>query len=526
MTIFSDLPDELTSSLLQSWISVADLSRLDSAVCNTEDRPNYLAIIKSPTFVVRSSCFNEMERPHAFDEDEEREVMRRLRMAYMAWIMKRDISTSVIDVEVVLAHSAHNTGHYLTQHGKIVTEVVCSAPSELGEYDSVIGDLCGHCPHVRAFICNAWLGSAAKLHIATSWSELTKLTVQLYEGDNNFAMFGARCRVLTELTIICYNSDEYVGPGPEFFQLCAPTLRKITTTSKCFEEPVLHIIAARFPLLEELETTDTVTDAVLIALSTGCPCLHSLTLSSCPITDDGIVAVARNRALVTLSLTWCSAVTDAGLRAVAENCPQLEHLRLSHMPLVTDAAIVSLGKHCRNLRGVDLHVEDLTPAGLRTLAKGCSQLEDLQLWGCYDIGPAVEAVAEHCPKLRTLRVSHAQVPATALLALAKHCPCLEDVRLEGDDIRDTAVVALVSRCQQLYKLDVCQTAITPGGVHAIVRRCGRRLREMYVPLRVNPYSLDTENFGASPWYTMAGGQVVNVSHLRAWLLNPDPEDAR
>jgi hypothetical protein len=522
MTIVSDLPDALTSSLLQSWISVADLSRLDSAVCNTVDRPAYLAVVRSPNFVVRSSCFNEMERPHAFDEDEEREVMRRLRMAYMAWIMKRHICTSTIDVDAVLAHSPHDTGPYLTQHGKYVTEVVCSSTSGLGKCDSLIRDLGGYCPDVRAFTCNPRLEFATKLHTATTWSKLTKLTIH-YNGDS-FAVF-ARCWMLTELTILSkYNNCG--KPLRGLFQQCAPTLRKISARNICFDEAILRGIAARFPLLEELETTGAVTDAVLFALADGCPGLLSLTLSSCPVTDAGIVAIASNRALVALSLTWCNAVSDAGLRGVAERCTQFARIEIIDMPLVTDATLVALGKYGRSLRSIRLQIKDVAPASVHAIALCSPLLEDLQVRHCPGIGPTVQTVAERCPKLRTLRVTLAQVPATAVLALAKNCPFLEDVQLEGGDIGDAAVVALVSRCQQLYKLDVCETAITPRAVHAMVQRCGRRLKEMEVPGCVDPYSFDPERMRGSRGLMMPTCRIVDVSHLRAWLLNPDPEDAR
>jgi hypothetical protein len=211
--------------------------------------------------------------------------------------------------------------------------------------------------------------------------------------------------------------------------------------------PSIACLAARCPLLRELDITDDLCDDDLIALSAGCPKLRTLQMARIPLaTDVGLIAVAANGALVTVEVEHTE-LTDAGFQAAAAHCPLLQRVDLSYCARVTDATLIALGQHCHQLR--ELYIDgngSITHASLSAIAAGCPLLEELCAERCRTAGLALEAIARGCPRLR--RFSHdSSVPAQAVLALAECCPLLEDVNISGSaDVGDAEVMALVRGC--------------------------------------------------------------------------------
>lgn len=90
---------------------------------------------------------------------------------------------------------------------------------------------------------------------------------------------------------------------------------------------------------------DKITDSALQHISQSLYGLRSLSLSACPVTDDGIKRIARMLAdLDTLNIGQCRHLTDAGLHTVAETCKNLKYIDLYGCTGISRAAMESLMK--------------------------------------------------------------------------------------------------------------------------------------------------------------------------------------
>ena len=83
--------------------------------------------------------------------------------------------------------------------------------------------------------------------------------------------------------------------------------------------------------------------------------------------------------LISLDLSL-SAVADAGLSAIARRSHALEALYASSCPLLTEASVLLVGRHCRQLRCVDLSWNlNLSSEGVAAVLAECSELQRLSL---------------------------------------------------------------------------------------------------------------------------------------------------
>jgi hypothetical protein len=462
-SILSALPDALIRDLLLEWVIPVGIGRLDSALCNRLERANFLRVAHTPNFILF------LDQMAIYKPG----IIVRL-PKFNTWLILRQIAAALLDVDALVEQDDNARSAYLKKFGEHVISV-----SRMNYFyastratDSMLGELCALCPNVKVFNCQARLGAIGKTHVAAGWKQLTHLTVCISEPYENFVAMGEACQSLVKLEIdaraLSQPPAADMKTWAKFFNVCAPTLRRITTRLT-FDEATYRAIAGRCPLLEDLEvTTHRMNDAALMALADGCPNLSGLDLQYNAVGDAGMSAIARNGALTSLGLKDCFSVKDAGIQAIAGGCPLLRTLVIAAMRHVADPALTALGQHCHQLRAVHLTRVGFTAAGLRGLAEGSPLLEELRVQECEHAGPGVEAVALNCPQLRILFVSDTQVPAKAVTALAQHCPLLEKVRVWGKKIGDAEIAALTTRCDRLTHLDVARTSATEQGLRSAV----------------------------------------------------------
>lgn len=149
--------------------------------------------------------------------------------------------------------------------------------------------------------------------------------------------------------------------------------------------------------------------------SVGCRSLVRVNFSDCNLLKAGAVcALARlNRNLRVVFLNQCISCHGSVLEALGEYCPELVRLEAERMqiidtsvqamargcpkleifrwtsPMTTNAALVSLGRHCANLRSVkainysrgepNLLTYQYSDAGMMALAQGCRKLEKVYM---------------------------------------------------------------------------------------------------------------------------------------------------
>ncbi|CAH8585765.1 unnamed protein product [Schistosoma rodhaini] len=243
-----------------------------------------------------------------------------------------------------------------------------------------------------------------------------------------------------------------------------------------------------------------VTDEAMVHLSIGCPDLRVLAISHCPITDQGLRAIAG-----TLSPAAAAAIVGQATSTSQQNGIPLI------LPVVTSNGSVnhqdasspnnndnhgdrnSTVNNNRRQKTNDSNKTTLNPVGcvslttlevarcsaitdigLSAIARVCNKLEKLDLEDCALVTDSTLAqLAVHCPRLNTLVLSHCdQVTDEGIARLAEglcgpdqlqtlamdNCPLLTDAALEH----------LGSNCRKLRQLDLydCQL-ITKQGINSL-----------------------------------------------------------
>jgi len=207
-------------------------------------------------------------------------------------------------------------------------------------------------------------------------------------------------------------------------------LRCVATRISLYEDELLSLppnIKER--LLKILCQRGRVTNKLLASLVNNRT--KSLSLSACPIDDDGIKALASCDSLrrldlnsdpkgyvhrvtslgvvsVALSCKYlqhvglrrCMAVGDTALVALANGCPLLRRLNVSGLNLISDAALDALGSRCSHIESIDFSCTNVTDSGVLSLANGASRgvLREILMARCLNLTDnAVECVISLCP---------------------------------------------------------------------------------------------------------------------------------
>jgi hypothetical protein len=226
ISLFSTLLDSLILNLLSEWVYAADVGRLDSALCKELERENFLrsphCVLQPPAGVTSQGQFTN-------------------------WLFKRQFSTSALDVSALLKQNCLVRSRYVKQQGHHVRTVnISSASTSTDAHDAALQFICKFCPNVRVFNCQAMVGAIGMGHVVKWRKTLTHLTVTMVEAQEDFSVLGAECQSLSELTI-CSNGQVCASSWSRFFEVCAPTLRKVSSTLP-LDDLTCGIIAARCPL--------------------------------------------------------------------------------------------------------------------------------------------------------------------------------------------------------------------------------------------------------------------------------------
>jgi F-box/leucine-rich repeat protein 14 len=101
-----------------------------------------------------------------------------------------------------------------------------------------------------------------------------------------------------------------------------------------------------------------VTDASLRHIASGLAGLQNLSMTTCAITDEGLVRLAASAGLANslkeLNIGQCVSVSDEGLEAVGKTMKQLQIIDLYGCPNVTEAGISSIKAHLPKLTKLNL----------------------------------------------------------------------------------------------------------------------------------------------------------------------------
>jgi hypothetical protein len=244
-------------------------------------------------------------------------------------------------------------------------------------------------------------------------------------------------------------------------------------------------ISRAYPKLQELDLSFccNVTDVSIIRLTFDCPELWYLDISRCKITDLGLINIMAPLNLKSIYLNGCTRISDYGCRRfndlhsldisycditgdglekIAKGSPNLHKLILAECDLY-DENIIVLAKHCPKLHFLRLDdCSDITDVSIISLADGCSNLYSLDLFRCTNItDDSIFRLAEKCLKLNSLELCGSEkVTDKSIINLVKQCPNLETLTLTECDcitmrqnvLKDLATLNKSDMCRLVYAL--------------------------------------------------------------------------
>jgi hypothetical protein len=209
----------------------------------------------------------------------------------------------------------------------------------------------------------------------------------------------------------------------------------------CIGDKGLEVVASTCKELQELRVFPSdplgvghaaVTEEGLVAISFGCPKLHSLLYFCQQMTNAALITVAKNCPnfirfrLCTLNPVIPDPVTsqplDEGFGAIVQSCKGLRRLSLSG--LLTDQVFLYIGMYAEQLEMLSVGFAGGTDKGMIYVLNGCKKLKKLEIRDSpYGNGGLLKDVGKY-ETMRSLWMSSCEVTLGGCKALAKKMPRL------------------------------------------------------------------------------------------------------
>lgn len=414
-----DFPNlKLAGVIISEWMTIWDLGRLDSAVCNRQRdlRSKYLKIFGATAqFAMYSSVCNAARID--ITEDNRRVICS---ADGLRFLLKRNIALTTCALTVFLEKNV--LLEYFRRFGaKLQVLEFCG---HIGNVDSwqLYYELFQYCPRLRAVLFHT---NSSVLCPQDVW-EITQCCplLQRLQVQNGFHLTVPR------------NVRPYEKVQPNLTITALVQLRTFTLHS--FSKSTL---------------------ALTTALATECPALTSVDLTGCTGLNDAALLKLATDGVCTLeamNLNQCSKLTCTGIVAFltangAKNA-SLRDLHLSKTECTNDV-LQAIAAQCRNLRVLDIRqCRHFTEVGVTAVAQGCTALTELSLMNNDALtDDCVELLALHCPQLHTLRLhSCSKLTDAALLSISTHCAILEMLDIGGrSQISEEAFIAALQQAVTL-----------------------------------------------------------------------------
>lgn len=229
----------------------------------------------------------------------------------------------------------------------------------------------------------------------------------------------------------------------------------------------LAVVASTCKELEELRVFPSdpyllgnaaaVTEEGLVAISIGCPKLHSILYFCQQMTNAALITVAKNCPnftrfrLCILDPTKPDAVTlqplDEGFGAIVQACKGLRRLSLSG--LLTDQVFLYIGMYAEQLEMLSIAFAGNSDKGMLYVLNGCKKLRKLEIRDCpFGNGALLRDVGKY-ETMRSLWMSSCEVTLGGCKALAERMPTLNvEVINENDQMDD--ILGDDQRVEKMY----------------------------------------------------------------------------
>lgn len=226
----------------------------------------------------------------------------------------------------------------------------------------------------------------------------------------------------------------------------------------CIGDEGLCVVASTCKELQELRVFPSdfrvghsvVTEEGLVAISAGCPKLHSLLYFCHQMTNAALITVAKNCPnftrfrLCILNPTKRDPVTnqplDEGFGAVVQSCKGLRRLSLSGF--LTDQVFLYIGMYAEQLEMLSVAFAGETDKGMLYVLNGCKKLKKLEIRDSPFGDAALLNDMGKYETMRSLWMSSCEITLEGCKALAKKMPRLNvEIINEGDKMESYVAAA-------------------------------------------------------------------------------------
>lgn len=220
----------------------------------------------------------------------------------------------------------------------------------------------------------------------------------------------------------------------------------------CIGDEGLSVVASTCKELQELRVfpsdpfgggNASVTEEGLVAISAGCPKLHSILYFCQQMTNAALITVAKNCPnftrfrLCILEPTKPDHVTsqplDEGFGAIVQSCKGLR--RLSMSGLLTDKVFLYIGMYAEQLEMLSIAFAGDSDKGMLYVLNGCKKLRKLEIRDSpFGDAALLEDVGKY-ETMRSLWMSSCEVTLGGCKTLARKMPRLNvEIINEGDQM--------------------------------------------------------------------------------------------
>ncbi|KAK9678098.1 hypothetical protein RND81_11G188000 [Saponaria officinalis] len=243
----------------------------------------------------------------------------------------------------------------------------------------------------------------------------------------------------------------------------------------CIGDKGLAVVASTCKELEELRVFPSdpfapgnaaVTEEGLVAISSGCPKLHSVLYFCHQMTNAGLITVAKNCPnftrfrLCILDPVKPDAVTgqplDEGFGAIVQSCKRLRRLSISGF--LTDKVFLYIGMYGEQLEMLSVAFAGDSDEAMIYVMNGCKKLRKLEIRDCPFGNMALLTDVGKYETMRSLWMSSCEVTLGACKYLARKMPRLN---VEIINENDSGEFNLDDDRQKVEKMFLYRTLVGP-----------------------------------------------------------------
>jgi F-box and leucine-rich repeat protein GRR1 len=359
MSILVGFPTDVKRYFLTNWLTMNDLCRLDSTICNNTYRNEFLNDLNN-SVVNGIIAFNTQIQ------------------LYFKWIfarnlfpMKLSLTCDIADEDLVaMLKNCSKVESFTLLHNSVIN----NSPFNCLE-------LAKACINLKILhIISGLITNDGLMELTSRCKNLEDIDVNYSHFSYNKAIAISQCLNLKYLNLCCC-----IGLTDGCLILIAKNCRKLKKL--------------------DIKNCPELTDLSLTEIARNCTALETIDIDWCYFTDLSIKEIATHCLnLKELSFNENKSVTVASLFLIAKKCLKLESVNTyPFFETIVDEDLVQLSRHCSNLKKLELNSFLITDVGLVAMIKNCRKIEEIIIYECEDLtDESLFEISNYCPNLKSL----------------------------------------------------------------------------------------------------------------------------